>query len=409
MSLSNIQLAAPITPSQSPVAFSILSPSYTGSAYQYTADVYVWSGSYSNSGSALWTVRKYPNQNGYGIFDFSRILTTKLQDLAVQNTSNVYFYKILFGEQWYSASLEGNVIITGSIFEATENAGQKFRVIDGYDTFPTPVDYGVYNSPSWPWMSDMTQVTQSVTNEDFGTIGLYVGDYPGKVDDKSIVFTGLYEDNSTATVTVAASGFPSATTQEQIKQVQIYPGGDVNGADPFASGFPLSIIGLKSYSVALTGTGMSGAQAFQVEVVCKPKWDGYQVQWKNKYGQFDHLNMMNVSKTSFKTDQRVYQPQLGSWNAPALGYNQYSARTQRYIVDSSEQLLLNTAYLDEAWNDLLRGLFVADEIYYRDTKANEWRPITIDSNQIDFKTGVNDKLVQYSILFTLGQPYKLQF
>jgi hypothetical protein len=55
-------------------------------------------------------------------------------------------------------------------------------------------------------------------------------------------------------------------------------------------------------------------------------------------------------------------------------------------------------------------LLVSDEIYwvYEHTASTETvRPITIKTDSVVFKTGVNDKLVQYQFDFDWGQSYKL--
>jgi hypothetical protein len=51
---------------------------------------------------------------------------------------------------------------------------------------------------------------------------------------------------------------------------------------------------------------------------------------------------------------------------------------------------------------------VSEEIYWvYDEDNDDLRPITINTPSITFKTGVNDKLIQYSFDFTWGQGYKL--
>jgi hypothetical protein len=51
---------------------------------------------------------------------------------------------------------------------------------------------------------------------------------------------------------------------------------------------------------------------------------------------------------------------------------------------------------------------VSDEIYWvYDEENNLVRPLTVQTSNIVFKTGVVDKLIQYQIDFKYGQPYKL--
>ena len=65
-------------------------------------------------------------------------------------------------------------------------------------------------------------------------------------------------------------------------------------------------------------------------------------------------------------------------------------------------------YLCEINNDILKQLLVSDEIYWVYDEANDYvRPITIVTQNIVFKTGAVDKLIQYQFDFQYGQPYKL--
>jgi hypothetical protein len=107
---------------------------------------------------------------------------------------------------------------------------------------------------------------------------------------------------------------------------------------------------------------------------------------------------------SFSTEQRVYQPQLGSWNATTLDYNTHQARNQRYIVDSKEMLSVQSDWIDEGYNEMFKQLLVSDEIYY--VSNGVYTPLNIETSQIDFKTRQNDKLIQYGIEFAIGSSYK---
>ena len=109
----------------------------------------------------------------------------------------------------------------------------------------------------------------------------------------------------------------------------------------------------------------------------------------------------------FSTTKRSYQPQLGQWQARTLSYNEYDSQTLNYIVDSAQHISCNTNWLDESWNEILKQLLVSDEIYWCLENTSEVKPLTIVTSDIQFKTGVNDHLIQYSFEFAYGQGYKL--
>jgi hypothetical protein len=115
-----------------------------------------------------------------------------------------------------------------------------------------------------------------------------------------------------------------------------------------------------------------------------------------------------VSKKSFKTEKRTYQPQIGTWQGSSLAYNNYDSQNLNYLVDSSQGLNVNTFWIPEEYNDILKQLMVSDEIYYVTTESSDTlTPITIDTDSVVFKTKVVDKLIQYAFDFRFGQGYKL--
>jgi hypothetical protein len=115
-----------------------------------------------------------------------------------------------------------------------------------------------------------------------------------------------------------------------------------------------------------------------------------------------------VSRQSFSTERRTYQPQLGSWQARTLSYNNYDSSTLNYVADSKQALSVNTNWVNQDYNELFKQLLVSDEIYWvYDEPNNDLRPITIATESITFKTGVNDKVIQYAFDFNWGQAYKL--
>jgi len=115
-----------------------------------------------------------------------------------------------------------------------------------------------------------------------------------------------------------------------------------------------------------------------------------------------------INRQGFNTERKTYQPQLGSWQASTLSYNNYDSATLNYITDSTQTLSVQSDWVDEAYNDIFKELLVADEIYWiYDESTGDLRPITISTDSITFKTGVVDKVIQYGFDFKWGQNYKL--
>jgi hypothetical protein len=161
----------------------------------------------------------------------------------------------------------------------------------------------------------------------------------------------------------------------------------------------------------------SDLKTFNFETKCETYYSPVRVFWKNKYGQFDWMTFFKRSNQAFKTEQRTYNPQMGSWSESSLVYNPNGmigspiANIQRYIVDSEETIQVNSDWLPEGYNPLLKQLLLSDEIWMLSDVTegdlkNKCIPLSIISNAIDFKTGRNNKLIQYTLDFGVAVPHK---
>jgi len=385
MALSITQTPALVSLAQSPIIFTVSesTPVYTSSSFQYVGELYYWTGSLTNSSSiADYTILKFPNNANVGIFDLNRILNSTLTDLAQVNTSNVKYYAVDFYWQY----LSGSSYVTGSHITS-----QTYKALDGYGVFQEPISQNITSSSvHWPLMTS-GPATQSafLTNEGFG--GVYVGTAGGVQPTKVVYNSNLGSADYTVTSTTATTG-----------QIVQYPIG------PAETGFPLSTIGLEGFSVQAYNASTPLGTPIKYDIVCNQKYPNVRIKWKNRFGQFDWMNFDMVNRQSFSTQRKTYQPTLGTWESSTFGYQNYDTANQAYIVDSKQTIIVNSNWLPEAYNDILKQLLVAEEIYWVYDEANDdVRPITIITENIQFKTGVVDKVIQYQFEFQYGQPYKL--
>jgi hypothetical protein len=430
MSIVVLQKPTDIQASQSPIVFSVLA---SGSAaddirkdgFQYTADLYIWSGALNNSGSYLYKYKKYPSGvYGNAIFDFHNAIDSTLVNLAAQDVSNIKYYKVDFGYEYPS----GSDTFTSSLTPVTSSNGcTNFKAYDGYNLWPGENDdLGTINvddpkvnvslsgsCTNWPWMTDMGGVTQSVQITDTSNLGsgsrgaaIWVGandaNYPSgwRVE-------GTYANGGTAGSLISLTSVTGSTTSSaQIYQTFPCPG---DTSFPIALTTPLTLSPLAKYRVeAMSGSTVMASLHYVIQNECY--YEPVRVAYKNRYGQFDFFNFYKRSNKSFETQTRTYQPQVGTWDSFRLTYDEYQTKYERYVVDANEMLEVNSDWLEEGYNNLIKQMMVSNEIYWVKGlyENNEVIPLTIKTNEILFKTHVNNKLIQYSFVFNLGQPYKLQ-
>jgi hypothetical protein len=391
MAISILQTPASASLAQSPIIFSVTETNTAllqNDDFQYIGELYYWTGSLTNSGSTSdYTMQKFPNISLSGIFDLNRIINSTLTDLAQVNTSNVMYFAVDFYHQYYS----GSSYVTGSHVKS-----QTYKALDGYGLFQEPIGQQIFNkTPYWPLMTD-GPATQSCLVENYGSASVYTGNagttpLPDRIYYNSSLGTSAF-------YLLSATGSNSSSLQ-----IDEYPIG------PQESEFPFGTTGLDWFTVqAYSGSSAPIGQSIKFNVVCNQKYPNVRIKWKNRYGQFDWFNFNMVNRQSFNTERRTYQPQLGTWQSPTLQYNNYDSSVLNYISDSKQAISVNTDWVDDAYNEIFKQLLVSDEIYWiYDEAANDLRPITINTSSITFKTGVVDKVIQYSFDFNWGQAYKL--
>jgi hypothetical protein len=319
-----------------------------------------------------------------GIFDVSRIVNSTLTDYLQVTPSSARYFKINANWQYKSGStwVSGSNV-TSSIYTA----------LDGYSTFQEAISQPIENkTPYWPLMTD-GPVTQSAFIDNYGKSGVYTGAGAG-FRPTSVKYVG--SNGSTADFVVEPTG---SATQFLIAQYPIAPQ---------QSGFPISTIGLEWYTTQAYSLTVPLGAPIRYDIVCVQKYPNVRIKWKNKYGQFDYFNFYGSSNQSFGTSQKVYQPTIGSWTSNQLTYQKYETGISNYTVSDVQTLVVNTQFIPQDYNDIIKQMLVSDEIYWvYDEAADLVRPLSIVNNNLRFKTGVVDKLIQYTFTFDLGQPYKL--
>jgi hypothetical protein len=405
MSLNITQFPASASLAQSPMVFTVVenTAAVLSSSFQYYANLYYWDGLPNASGSVPdYVLTKYPNQSGVGMFDVSRIMNSTLVDLAFNNTSNVKYYKCDFYWEFTNAS---NVIVSSSIVSSG-----LYKALDGYGIFQEPINQQIVSkSVHWPIMSDGPS-EQSFLEDTLGWMSVYVGTTGAPQPDK-IVYSGSLNN---------ANYLLSGTTDTE-QQIRYFPIGI--GCDDW----PLSTF-TTNFSVQAYSGSVALGSPINFDRVCLQKYPNIRIKWKNRYGQFDYYNFLLVNRQGFSSTKRTYQPQLGSWQGTSLSYENSDSSNLNYLSDSKQTLSVNSDFLSDDYNEIFKQLLVSDEIYwvYGDDETGASfnngynpgfasgvvttevvRPITIRTDNLVFKTGVNDKLVQYQFDFDWGQSYKL--
>ncbi len=445
MALSIIQRPTNFQPSQSPVVFAVSESGafVTASNFQYTAQLTIWPAGNATleNNTSSYAIRKYPNQAGVGLFDFSKWLNAFGSERLPGLRNGFMFYKAAFGWQYES----GSSYVTSSLTTISSSEyGNPLAAYEGYSIWgEEDVNQNYYNNTTHAvFATDMYTVTQSFLRTD-GTFG--INDelgcpwYEFKMDlasyPNSVVTSASYEDGTsrskvTAVAPVGYTGSPNIIFQDGIAVAPAAANFPVYFHTASLSGSPISKYSATfiSGSSGTSGVGVQIGPKFHFEIVCEQYYTPVRIGWINRYNRLDYMNFYKRNDQTFTTEERLYRPDLPQWNDRTLYLQPWNTSQQRYITDANQTLIVNTGWLEQGYNDIIKQLLVADQIDWLFDpidqivtgslnpftgsvvlNSSNSIPLTIKTSNVEFKTHVNNKLIQYTIEFNIGQPYKFIF
>ena len=129
--------------------------------------------------------------------------------------------------------------------------------------------------------------------------------------------------------------------------------------------------------------------------VCEPKFTPYKITFVNKYGAFEDLYMFKKTTEQLNVNSDLYKRNTIA-NSTAT-YNTSEGQRTRYNVNGVTNIKLNTGFIIENMNTTIEELFLSENVWIR--YENKTLPILPKSQSLDFKTSLNDKLINYTIDF----------
>jgi len=174
---------------------------------------------------------------------------------------------------------------------------------------------------------------------------------------------------------------------------------DIGNIDPtlMTGSTPSTVLsGAASYSIQLkdnTNAEVSEKFTFNVDSVCS-KYEPVRLHWLNRLGGYDSFNFNAKStwNTSIKRDQ--YEKQHHTFTGYEYAYTKKSRGTTDYNVETTDTLTINTDYLTEAESLWMEEFASSPSVYYE--LENELIAVNVNTNRIQRKTSLNDKLMQYT-------------
>lgn len=371
--------------------------------FYYIAEVYVWSGDAVADKPAVPTIRlsRYPDAVHGAAFDVSDICNTALDEHLVRESGALFTHGVVFCQVEFgyvdTASGENLAVLTSDIVAVTKgwskplegvnfdptldtttgknrwltDRGTRIRIFDGcYFTLPLVYrtkDYGVYKVKVWDDLGN------TVLYDLYGTIGT--------------------ADNTNERVFALQCGYGSWLTDPA----------NFNAKVAFSS----LLHPVREYYVqGISNTGAGVTKQFTFEIAPYKIWDFYTVQFLNRYGAWDYLICEGRLRSKLELEySEVFRNPL---QIDISGVNIREGRGQySQEVMAREGFALNTGWLNEADNELVRQLLLSKRVVCGDSTdgGKTFQPLTVKMNGWDEQTQRGDKLINYELTFQFANDY----
>ena len=229
--------------------------------------------------------------------------------------------------------------------------------------------------------------------------------------DKGYEAFGYYSEGSNPTVPFTSGAQFLIAPQDAHSSLrwQIYVPFGVAGYVGYTNS--TGIFSMTSYSTTDTTASGQGNICTINRIDCTKYGDGRRIVFINKYGvQQDLWFFLKETKTlsrkneGYKANILTYP----STNNPAT-YSISDAPNKTFNTTAKQTFTLSSGYYPQGANNFFEELLLSEYVWYeRQNKAtgtDEVIPVKVNKSSIQFKTSVNDRLIDYTIEFEEAFDY----
>tara|TARA_R110000744_G_scaffold92179_1_gene178642 strand:+ start:14266 stop:15252 length:987 start_codon:yes stop_codon:yes gene_type:complete len=148
-------------------------------------------------------------------------------------------------------------------------------------------------------------------------------------------------------------------------------------------------------SIEVKDSGGTTQKTISVVNICEPKFTPYKVTFVNRYGAFQDLYFFKKTTESFNVSDEKFKRNIINSSTVTYGVNQ--AQQTRYNINATSSISLNTGFIKEDMNDTIEELFLSENLWIR--YNGKTLPIIPTTKNLQFKTVLNDKLIDYKVDF----------
>jgi hypothetical protein len=154
--------------------------------------------------------------------------------------------------------------------------------------------------------------------------------------------------------------------------------------------FNIKRIEILSYDV---NDASLSTKTLTVETIEECKYEPKEVHFVNRYGVEETFWFFKKNVKSITVEKETYRPNIVGSYANGVLSHQY----QDYNVNGREKIVLNTGFVNESFSENIKQLMLSEKVWVYDNGIK--RPINVSTSEMELRTHVNDKLINYTMEF----------
>jgi hypothetical protein len=132
-------------------------------------------------------------------------------------------------------------------------------------------------------------------------------------------------------------------------------------------------------------------QRVNIYTIEECKYEPYKLTFVNKCGALQDLWFFKASYQTTNTKEEYYKANILTNG----DYQTYHHQKRVINKGGNEKIALNSGYYPENFNEIFKQLMFSEKVWI--LKEGLTLPVNITTNEVRFKTSVNDKLINYAI------------
>ena len=141
----------------------------------------------------------------------------------------------------------------------------------------------------------------------------------------------------------------------------------------------------------------------KVKYIDDCKNTSYKISFINKFGVIQDLWFFKRRDDSFEVNREGYKRSILDIGESSVSYNEYKASRQALDISGKEKLTMNTGYLTEDHNEVIKQLMVTEHCWVH--QESGVTPVIPSTTSFQEKKEVNEKLLNFTVEFEVANNY----